>query len=118
MHTSAHPTPPPAAPVLQFCGHLLADAEVRVKPVGNGGQMMAVLCLEIRPDNSNGLHVIHAEQVFPTDSHCAVTARAHQLKRGMHIELESPAYPTRLVLPHCHHIRVLPAATNQPTAQP
>lgn len=105
MHTSApHPT---TTPLAQFSGRLLANAEVRVRPVGQGGQMMPVLCLDLEPDNAPG-HVIHAEQVFPVAAHQAAEHRAHKLVAGIHVTVDTPTEHLRLVLPHCRHVHVTP----------
>lgn len=109
MHTSApHPTT-----VAQFSGVLLADAQVRVKPVGTGGQMMPVLCLELQPDHAPG-HSIHAEQVFPVAAHRAAEHRAHALHKGTHVTVESPTQHMHLYLPACLHVRATPAQQRPP----
>lgn len=111
MHTSApHPTT-----LAQFSGVLLTDAQVRVKPVGTGGQMMPVLCLELRPDHAPG-HTIHAEQVFPLAAHRAAEHRAHTLLQGTHVTVETATQHMHLLLPLCQHVRVTPAQPLQEAA--
>jgi hypothetical protein len=99
---------------LLFSGTLVADAQVRNKPVGLGGQMVPVLCLELQPDHSTNGNTLHAEQPFTEATRHAAELRAQQLRAGMQVTVATPHNHMRLVLHSCTHVHVAKPA-HQPT---
>lgn len=122
METFAHPAvepdlfPEPAAPSaqkatglrLEFTGILSQDAQVRVKPIGDGAHVLPALCLELR--DVGPLHqTLHAEQIYSEATRALAEAQAKTLKKGAQVRLVTNALNMRLVLPHVEQIELSPA---------
>lgn len=127
MHTSALPSPQPAANheaapeadlfvqespqalMLEFTGTLKADAQVRMKPVGDGGHALPVLCLELQ-DVGPGRHCLRADHLYPEAERAQAERLASTLRRGMRVRVATSALDLRLYLPHVERIAIDAAA--------
>lgn len=120
MHTSALPPHSPAAapeadlfaddttqqPLrLEFTGTLKADAQVRTKPVGDGGHVMTVLCLEVEGVGP-GRHCLRAEQIYPESARAQAEQMARTLRKGQQVRLVTSPLDLRLYLPHVERIEL------------
>ena len=90
-------------------GVLLADAQVRVRLVGNDQHPVVVLCLELRPLSAliGSRRTIHAEQIFDDAHRKVAEQRAAALKKGMRVRITSPLYDMRTVLPNVQTVVAL-----------
>lgn len=95
--------PPDGHMRVEISGVLLADAQVRVKPVGDGSHMLPVLCLEISPSGAGG-YSVHAEQVYYESARGRAEDQAKQLKKGAHVCIRTNLLDMRVLLPHIERI--------------
>jgi pentose-5-phosphate-3-epimerase len=95
--------------VFDVHGVLLADAQVRVRLVGNDQHPVVVLCLELRPLCAliGSRRTIHAEQIFDDAHRKVAEQRAAALKKGMRVRITSPLYDMRTVLPNVQAVVAL-----------
>ena len=84
-------------------GTLAEDAQVRTKPMGEGGTPMPVLCLVINTIGPNPLPV-RAEQTYPPSHRAEAEKAARAMRRGMQISVTAPCAHIRTTLAHCASI--------------
>lgn len=101
VHTPAQQAQQPLS--LQFTGVLRADAQVRVKPVGDGGHALPVLCLDLC-HVGDAHHTVHAEQVFTEATRPMADAKARTLKKGTVVHINHSLLDMRIFLPHVQSI--------------
>lgn len=101
--------PEPAGLRLEFTGILREDAQVRVKPVGDGTHVLPVLCMELR-DVGPMHQTVHAEQIYSESTRAQAEARAKSLKKGAHVRLVTNTLNMRLLLPHVEQVELAPGA--------
>lgn len=119
MHTYTQTTTPAREPdlfadpaqgqqpgmVLEFTGTLKADAQVRSKPVGDGGHALPVLCLELEGVGP-ALQTVRVEQVYPEALLHQAEQRARGLRRHMRVSVTTNPFDLRLFIPHAQQIEV------------
>lgn len=101
----------PAAPAHQvddvlitITGVLVHAAEVRTKPVGDGTQMLPVLCLDIAPLNKGLRRRIHVEQIYTEATRKHAEARAALFKRGAQVTFTTALTDMRVLFPHVRSV--------------
>lgn len=97
--------PAPAGARLEFTGVLRQDAQVRVKPVGDGTHVLPVLCMEVA-DVGPLHHTLHAEQIYTEATRAQAEARARTLKKGARVRLVTNTLDMRLLLPHVEQVEI------------
>jgi hypothetical protein len=65
-------------PLIEMEGTVAAKPIVRIKPVGETGEPMPVLCLKVHQVGPQGNRSFTCEQIFPIAQHAAAHARAAQ----------------------------------------
>lgn len=89
-------------------GTMLASAEVRFKPVGDGTHVRPVLCMDVRPLHPGQGRTLHAELIYPENGREAAQAKAATLKKGVPITLHTSLKGMRTILPHVQAVELTP----------
>lgn len=103
-------------PLIEMEGTVAAKPIVRIKPVGETGEPMPVLCLKVHQVGPQGNRSFTCEQIFPIGQHAAAHARAAQLKPGLRIKVQVALDLAEYHFPVTAHISAVKAQTtpNQP----
>lgn len=100
--------------LLELEGTAAQRPVVRTQPVGERGDPMPVLCLQIKGAGPSGTRSFTCNQVFPIGDYVGANARAATLKPGMRIKVQ-----VALELMECHfpvtaHINAVKDQATQP----
>lgn len=103
MNTSA---PTPSAPVLDWAGTIVHDAQARSQAIDDQGHMVPVLIVDIRLDKAPDQNPMLLVQPFPAGHEAQCHAAARRLRKGMHITAQGPRAHVHLKQEHVLHIHV------------
>lgn len=92
-----------ATAMAQFSGRIADKPEVRVRPAGQHGRDVPVLCLHLVADGALGAP-LHVEQPFAPGALAACEAAARRYRPGQRVTVLAPLHAARLVLAAATHI--------------